>query len=995
VAAQTLTCLFTDIEGSTAMLRRLGDGYAQVLADHHRLIRDALAAHDGQEVDTQGDAFFAVFSSASACVSAAITMQRALIAHPWPAGGEVRVRMGIHSGEVSRTAAGVIGFEVHRAARIAAAAHGGQIVLSATTAALLRDSLPEGAGFKDLGVHRFKDLGRPERIFQLVARGLPAAFPPLRAAGHPKQPNNLPTQVSAFIGREAELAEVGRLIMTFRLVTLTGSGGVGKTRLGLQAAAGRLDGSRDGVWFADLAPLHDPDLVAVTVASVLGIPEDPASDPASTLVEAVGGRSMLVLLDNCEHVIDACAKLANTMLRSCPNVRLLATSREPLGIDGEHVHRVPSLDTPADDDDADTIRSAEAVRLFADRVAQQGVTLTSDERTASLAGRICRRLDGSPLAIELAAARLRVMSVTELDARLDHRFAILTGGSRTALPRQQTLLAMLDWSWELLNGAERHVLARLAVFAGGFDLTAAEAVTAGEDGLLGEIVALLGALVDKSLVQFEDSGGGPVRYRLLETVRQYAALKLELLDPAAADDARRAHRDQYLVLAESATLQLVGHDQAEWLDRLDLELGNIRAALGYSLQRRDPVSGIRLAAALRVFWKTRGHATEGIEALRALLDLPTPEEQVLLRAQGLAAAAYLLEQTGEYAIAEEHCEEGLAIARAAGDDYLTADLLYLRALVLLRRGQPGQALRFIESGLGFARQHKEPHVTAHLLEARSFALDLQGNHAGAAHDARESVLLSRQAGDRRHVGTMLGNLGYAELSLGKPDAARAHLAESLDIARALNDQYGVVYRTLNLGLAEYLSGSATAAEELFTESLNLAGRMGIRASIAYALIGLAMTRRANAAISRSARLHGAAAASLAALEETIEPLEGELRERDCQRLRSAMGTEVFEAEYAAGRALTTDEVFALARGERRLHARLAAVNQSRYAIILGRSAQAQPHRKRVPDAVGSARSPRGRTGGCWFGVPHRGSGRSAAWFQIAADHPLAGRVSER
>jgi predicted ATPase/class 3 adenylate cyclase len=919
VAAQTLTFLFTDIEGSTAMLRRIGDGYAQVLADHHRLIRDALATHDGQEVDTQGDAFFAAFSSASACVSAAITIQRALIAHRWPAGGEVHVRMGIHSGEVSRTAVGLVGFDIHRAARIAAAAHGGQIVLSATTAALLGDSLPGGVGLKDLGVHRFKDLSRPERIFQLVARGLPVAFPPLRAAGHPKQPNNLPTRVSAFIGREAELAEVGRLIMTFRLVTLTGSGGVGKTRLGLQVAAGRLDGSGDGVWFADLAPLHDPDLIAVTVASVLGIPEDPGRDRASTLVEAVGESSMLVLLDNCEHVIDACAKLANTMLRNCPNVRLLATSREPLGIDGEHVHRVPSLDTPADDDDADTIRSAEAVRLFADRAAQHGVTLTWDERTASLAGRICRRLDGSPLAIELAAARLRVMSVTELDARLDQRFAILTGGSRTALPRQQTLLAMLDWSWELLNGAERHVLARLAVFAGGFDLAAAEAVTpgeAGEDGLAGEIVALLGALVDKSLVQFEDSGGGPVRYRLLETVRQYAARKLERLGPAAADDARRAHRDQYLALAESATPQLVGHNQAEWLDRLDRELGNIRAAIGYSLERRDPVPGIRLAAALRVFWKTRGHATEGIEALRILLDLPTTGEQALLRARGLAAAAYLLEQTGGYAIAEEYCEEGLAIARAARDDYLTADLLYLRALVLLRRGQPGQALPFIESGLGLARQHKEPHVTAHLLEARSFALDLQGDHAGAARDARESVLLSRQAGDRRHVGTMLGNLGYAELSLGEPDAARAHLAESLDIARALSDHYGVVYRTLNLGLAEYLSGSATAAEELFTESLNLAGRMRTGPVVAYALIGLAMTRSGQAGMSRSAQLYGAAAAALAALEETIEPLEGELRDRDCQRLRSAMGAEAFEAEYAAGRALTTDEVFALAHGDR-------------------------------------------------------------------------------
>ena len=915
MAAQTLTFLFTDIEGSTAMLQRLGDAYAQVLADHHRLIREALAVHDGKEIDTQGDAFFAVFSSASACVSAAIKMQRAFIAHAWPAGGAVRVRMGIHSGEASRTVAGLVGLDVHRAARIAAAAHGGQIVLSATTAALLPDSLPEGAWLKDLGVHRLKDLGRPERIFQLAARGLPVAFPRLHALGNPKPPNNLPARLSTFIGREAELAEVRRLITGSRLVTLTGSAGVGKTRLGLQVAAGLLAGSGDGAWFADLAPLQDPDLVALTVASVLDIPEDPGLSPVHTLVEAVGEQRMLVLLDNCEHVIDACAKLADMLLRHCPNIRLLATSREPLGIDGERVHRVPCLDTPADDDDADTIRSTEAVRLFADRAAQQGVTPSWDGRAASVAGRICRRLDGSPLAIELAAARLRVMSVTELDARLDQRFAILTGGSRAALPRQQTLLAMLDWSWELLNSAERHVLARLSVFAGGFDLAAAEAVTVGEQVLPDEIVRHLGALVDKNLVQFEDSGG-PVRYGLLETVRQYGARQFEALGPSAVDDARSAHRDQYLALAEAAAPQLVGHGQSEWLDRLDLELGNIRAAIAYSLKRRDLRPGIRLAAALRVFWKARGHATEGIEALRAFLDLPAPREQALLRARGLAAAAYLLEQTGGYAIAEEYCADGLAIARAAGDDHLVADLLYLRAYVLLRRGKPGQALPFIEAGLGLARQQTEPHVTAHLLAARSFALDLRGDHTEALRDARESVLLYRQAGDRRHVGTMLGNLGYAELSLGELDAARTHLVESLDVARGLNDHYGVVYQALNLGLAEYLSGSLTASEDLFAESLNLAARMRMRASIAYALIGLAMTGSGQAELSRSARLHGAAAEALAALEETIEPLEGDLRDRDCQRLRSAMGAGAFEAEYAAGRAMTAEEVLVLALGDR-------------------------------------------------------------------------------
>jgi predicted ATPase/class 3 adenylate cyclase len=917
VAKQTLTFLFTDIEGSTAMLQRLGDAYAEVLADHHRLVRAGLAAHDGQEIDTQGDAFFAVFWSASACVAAVVEMQRALAAHSWPAGGELRVRMGVHSGEASQKPVGLVGLDVHRAARIAAIAHGGQVVVSAATAALLRDSMPAGASLRDLGLHRLKDLGRPEQIFQLESAGLPAVFPPLRSLGNPRLLNNLPVQVSSFVGRGAELAEVGRLITTSRFVTLTGSGGAGKTRLGLQVAAGLLDGSGDGVWFADLAPVQDPDLVAVTVANVLGIPADPGRPLIDTLIEAVGPRSLLVLLDNCEHVIDACAKLADALLRNCPNVVLLATSREPLGIDGERVYRVPSLDLPAGDDGTNAIRGREAVRLFADRAMQHGVPLAWDERTASVAGRICRLLDGIPLAIELAAARLRVMSVTELEARLDNRFSLLTGGSRAALPRQQTLLAMVDWSWELLNGAERHMLARLSVFAGGFDPGAVEAVAAGQDILPDEVIGHLGALVDKNLVQFDDTGAGPGRYRLLETVRQYAMRQLERQRPAAAIDARAAHRNHYLALAEAAAPQLVAHHQAEWLDRLDLELDNLRAAIAFSLRQADPAPGLQLVASLRMFWKGRGHATEGVDDIRALLDVPAPQGGTLLRGRALATAAYLLEQTGGYPAAGEYCDEALAIARSAGDDYLVADLLDVRAFVLLRQGQQAAALPLIESGLGLARRLEELHLIARLLAVRSFALDVEGDHVGATRDAAESLLLYRQLGDRRQVGTMVGNLGYAELSMGDLDTARAHLLESLDIARELNDHYGVVYETFNLGLAEYLSGSPRAAEHLFAESLGLARRIRMRASTAYALIGLAMAGHGATEMSRSARLHGAADEALVALGETVEPLESRLRDLDCQRLRSAMGADAFEAEQAAGRAMTTEEVLALALGDRR------------------------------------------------------------------------------
>jgi predicted ATPase/DNA-binding SARP family transcriptional activator len=367
----------------------------------------------------------------------------------------------------------------------------------------------------------------------------------LRSPGAPGPLNNLPAHVSGFIGRDAELAEVRALVAGSRLVTLTGVGGVGKTRLGLQVAAG-LAGAGEEVWFADLAPLRDPDLVAVTVLDVLGVRREPGRPVLRSVMEAVGERSLLLVLDNCEHVIGACAALAAALLRACPNLALLATSREPLDIDGEQVYRVPSMGTPADGAGAAAIRASEAVRLLEDRVAAQGVTLAWDEESAEVAGLICRRLDGIPLALELAAARLRVMPAAELEARLDDRFSLLTRVPRAGLPRHQTLRAMVDWSWETLTGAERAVLARLSVFAGGFGLTAAEAVVAGQDVPAAEVLGLLGALVDKSLVQFGDTWAGPGRYRLLETVQWYAAGQLDALGNAAGAAALAAHRDYYL-----------------------------------------------------------------------------------------------------------------------------------------------------------------------------------------------------------------------------------------------------------------------------------------------------------------------------------------------------------------------------------------------------------------------------------------------------------------
>ncbi|MGH3295997.1 MAG: ATP-binding protein, partial [Trebonia sp.] len=403
---------------------------------------------------------------------------------------------------------------------------------------------------------------------------------------------------------------------------------------------------------------------------------------------------------------------------------------------------------------------SEAVRLLADRAAAQGVTLDWDEQSAQVSAQICRRLDGIPLALELAAARLRVIAASELEARLDERFALLTGGSRAGLARQQTLRAMVDWSWEPLTGAEQAVLARLSTFAGGFGLASIEAVAAGPDVPADEVLSLLGALVDKSLVQFGDTRVGPGRYRLLETMRQYAAWQLDVLGPQAAQAARLAHRDYYLALAEEAAPQLRAAGQAVWLGRLDAELGNLRAALAFSLTQADSGPGLRLAASLRMFWKVSGHTVEGAGVLRALLEAPSAQGAALPRARALAATAYLLLQIGDYAAAENYCQEALAIARPSGDEHLVADVLFTQGWVWMRLGRPGAALRLAESGVDLARRLGDPHLVAWLLGLRASAANAVGDHALATRDGGEAARLFRQTGDRIQMGLVLGNLGY-------------------------------------------------------------------------------------------------------------------------------------------------------------------------------------------------------------------------------------------
>jgi len=909
---ETFTFLFTDIEDSTALVRRLGEGlYAQLLADHHSLIRSGLAAHDGQEVDTQGDAFFAVFSSPRACVAAVIEMQRALEAHSWPGGEHVRVRMGVHTGEASRTATGLVGLDVHRAARVAAVGYGGQVLLSEAAAALVRDFLPAGAGLADLGVHRLKDLGRPERIFQLQAAGLQAGFPPLRSLGSPALANNLPAQVTTFIGRERELSEVRALVASSRLVTLTGAGGCGKTRLGLQLAAGLLDGSGDGVWLVELAAVLDEDAVAPAICRALGIAAQPGRPVLETLLDALALQDVLIVLDNCEHLIGACAKAADAIVRRCPRVRLVATSREPLGIGGEAVYRVPPLSLPGPGESAlAAAGSSDAVALFVDRARAQGTGLVVDEATAPLVVSICARLDGLPLAIELAAARLRSLSLRGLADRLDQRFSLLTGGSRTALARQQTLRATVDWSYSLLHGAERSLLRRLSVFAEGFDLDAAEAVCSFGDLGLSDVAGLLGSLVDKSLVVAEPAGEA-LRYRLLETIRQFAAERLAG-DGGEATAVAAAHCAHYLSVAETAAPHLTGPGQGSWLARLDTDQANLRRAAEHAAGRADGTAQVlRLGVALRRYWMARSRDEEALALLTPALDRPEARADPELFGAALVTAA-IAARYADVTAALRLGDQAVKVARQLGTGRLLIESLAALGFAYYFAGQPERGLPPGREAVERARQLGDDVLLgASLMEYLHCYALMDPAHAGPLFT--EAIACTLRSGDHLVAGFLLTNASVHALRAGDIPAARAYLQQAAQATQTIggND----LHQSINMGWVLRQDHDPDGARSSFEPALRLSRRSGDRADVAYASLGLACLAADEGDWPRAAMLHGVAQAFLDRTGLPWEELEARYRRDSLEQVRAHLGQDQLEQAHAASMALSFGEVLDLASGK--------------------------------------------------------------------------------
>jgi predicted ATPase/class 3 adenylate cyclase len=665
----TVTFLFTDIEGSTRRWEERPAAMRAAVDRHFALLRVAVGAHGGHVFRLQGDGLCAAFATAPQALEAALAAQLALYQEHWPDVDALRVRMALHTGAAEVQDGDYVGACLNRMGRLSGIGHGGQTLLSRTTYELVREALPARASLRDLGEHRLRDLSAPEQVFQLLHPELPSEFPPLKSLDTPH--HNLPVQLTSFVGRERDLAAVQQLLLVERLVTLTGAGGIGKTRLALQTAADLVDQFPDGVWLVDLAPLADPMLVPQAIATAVGVREQPEHPLLQTLEDFLRSRHLLLVLDNCEHLVAACAALADRLLRACPRLRILATSREPLGIAGETAWRVPPLTSP-DPEHLPSLASLaqyEAVRLLLDRADLAAPSLALTQRNAAAVAQVCQQLDGLPLALELAAARVKVLSFEQLAARLGDRFRLLTGGSRSALPRQQTLRALVDWSYDLLTAPEQVLFRRLAVFAGGCTLEATEAVCAGDGIEPGEVLEHLARLVDKSLVVAETEAADEVRYRLLGTIRQYAAEKLAESGEALTVSSR--HFEICSGLAHQAEAHQYSSQQEVWFDRLEPEQDNFRTALAWALEAGYAHAGLRLASALGFFWEHRGYWYEANEWFTRLLEHANDSSAATLSRALRSATAFAL-YAGDAPRARLLGQQYLEIARSSGDTGIIA-----------------------------------------------------------------------------------------------------------------------------------------------------------------------------------------------------------------------------------------------------------------------------------------------------------------------------------
>ncbi len=1036
--AGRVTFMFTDIGESTRLWESAPEAMGIAVSRYYELLDAVISRRGGVRPleKSEGDSVVTVFTRAWDALAAALDVQRVFHSEDWPAGASLRLRIALHTvGAPRRDEGNHFDHAVNRCGRLRAVAHGGQVVVSGTTRDLVFDRLPEHAELIDLGVHRLRDLGASEHVFGLVHPDLPGEFPPLRSLD--TMPNNLPSELTSFIGRRTELAQIGDPLGRMRLLTLTGAGGCGKTRLALQAAADTMDRHPDGVWWVELARLEDAALLPAAVLGSLGLREVPGRSLLDTLIRHLRAHRALVVLDNCEHLLAACAQFADALLRACPSLTILATSREPLGVPGEVTWRVPSMSLPVEPwgEPIEALRQSDAVALFIDRATQVRPNFTITAANAPAVARIGHGLDGIPLAIELAAARVRMLAPEEIARALGDRFHLLTGGARTVMPRHQTLEASLDWSHELLSDGERTLLRRLSVFAGGWTLDSAEQVCSGEGIDRYGVLDLLTGLVDKSLVN-TDEHGAETRYRLLETVRQYAMARLA--DAGEVNDLRDRHLTYHLALAKAAEPQVLGagRDDAV-LHTLATELPNLRAAMERAA-RTDPHTALCLADAMTLFWLFTGRYREGDTAYARALDTageaPTPLHGRALAgrgnlalyggayeaAHGWAQAALATgEACGDLSVQARACqtlglmasfgnpargrpllERSVQLATQAGDDWCQVSALQILAIAWILQDDFDTARPILDDAyatatrlgylrglawhwfcLGWEAIYQGRLDKAHELLARAVAAS---NEVGdPAPNSRANCLMTyaqlacgditlayslanttlarvRETGADMVFGFAHQMLGRTELALGELPATRGHLQTAVEAGRRSGFAYLLSWHLAALGTLERVDGNLDTAHRCAEEALEVARRLGsgwMQAGAERLLGRLALAageamqaeRYVHDALGRlvvkgfaldvpecldilaaiaatqenfegAARLFGAAATGREQLGIVRFPPEPEFWSSVQLMTREALGPQGYDAAFAAGAALRTDEAVAYvrrARGERK------------------------------------------------------------------------------
>ncbi|MCW3098710.1 MAG: putative ATPase [Chthonomonadaceae bacterium] len=862
---RTMTFLFTDIEGSSKLWEEFPETVQPALSRHDALLCQAVETQGGHVFKMVGDGVYAAFATAPEALAAALTAQKAICSETWPI--PMRVRMALHTGMAEPRGDDYAGASLNRVSRLLSVCYGGQVLLSASTQELTRDHLPPQSSLRDLGEVRLRDLARPEHVFQLLHAELPADFPPVKSCDNPDCPNNLPRQVTSLVGRKKESAEVVSLLQTSPLLTLTGAGGCGKTRLAIQVAGDLLENYPDGVWFIELAPLTEAALIPQTVAQIFRVQEEVGKSLMRSLIQRLDAQRMLLVLDNCEHLLAAAATFADALLRSLPQIRLLATSREALTIGGERIYRVPSLSLPEPQQTQtpESVVQCEAVQLFIDRALAVAPGFTVTKANAPALAAICLRLDGIPLALELAAARSRSLPLEQIAGRLDHCFHLLTGGSRTALPRQQTLRALIDWSFCLLAEAEQNLFCRLSVFSGGWTLEAAEAICRGDGLAEWEILDLLTSLVDKSLVVYAEWEGAP-RYRLLETVRQYAGG--QWTERGGDDTLRVRHRDYYLTLAKQSLPQ--GKDAPHHLTLLESEHDNLRAALSASFG--DPDSVEQMLGSLKpiiIFRRIRGYYSEARDSLQAAL-AAEGKGRTTARVSVLGAAALTNMALGHYEDARRQSEESVKIQRELDEPLKLAAALMNHSNLLVETGHFMEGRCVLEEGL-------EIHLA----------------HGGSG------------------VG-FYGNLGNALLYLGEYDQAEILIQKHLALCRQEGMQEWEAVGVYNLGLIALACADYATSYTYMMQSLEIRRALNDRTGLLSALFGLSLLAAALKRQERACRLLGAHDALNRRIGSCLAPADQPNYDRHRAAVHAALGAEAFSAAYEAGCGLDWSQAIALA-----------------------------------------------------------------------------------